>query len=90
MPKKDEPDAFDKLPAENRKIGRREPTEEPIVYYLTNVIIPAKNQSEYEVKPNIEAEMNSISLGDELSDDQLIFPDQKTEFSNQDVEDLLD
>ena len=64
MPKKDEPDAFDKLPAENRKIGRREPTEEPIVYYLT--IIPAKNQSEYEVKPNIEAEMNSISLGDEL------------------------
>ena len=34
--------------------------------------------------------MNSISLGDELSDDQLIFPDQKTEFSNQDVEDMLD
>ena len=39
MPKKDEPDAFDKLPAENRKIGRREPTEEPIVYYLTNVML---------------------------------------------------
>ena len=90
MPKKDEPDAFDKLPADNRKIGGRKPTEESIVYYLTNVIIPAKNQSEYEVKPNIEAEMNSISLGDELSDDQLIFPDQKTEFSNQDVEDMLD
>ena len=34
--------------------------------------------------------MNSISLGDELSDYQLIFPDQKTEFSNQDVEDMLD
>ena len=90
MPKKDEPDAFDELPADNRKISGRKPTEEPIVYYLTNVIIPAKNQSEYEVKPNIEAEMNSISLGDELSDDQLIFPDQKTEFSNQDVEDMLD
>ena len=90
MPKKDEPDAFDKLPADNLKISGRKPTEEPIVYYLTNVIIPAKNQSEYEVKPNIEAEMNSISLGDELSDDQLIFPDQKTEFSNQDVEDMLD
>ena len=90
MPKKDEPDTFDKLPADNRKISGRKPTEEPIVYYLTNVIILAKNQSEYEVKPNIEAEMNSISLGDELSDDQLIFPDQKTEFSNQDVEDMLD
>ena len=90
MPKKDEPDAFDKLPADNRKISGRKPTEEPIVYYLTNVIIPAKNQSEYEVKPNMEAEMNSISLGDELSEDQLIFPDQKTEFSNQDVKDMLD
>ena len=88
MPKKDEPDAFDKLPADNRKISGRKPTEEPIVYYLT--IIPAKNQSEYEVKPNMEAEMNSISLGDELWGDQLVFPDQKTEFSNQDVEDMLD
>ena len=38
----------------------------------------------------MEAEMNSISLGDELWGDQLVFPDQKIEFSNQDVEDMLD
>ena len=39
MPKKDEPDAFDELPADNRKISGRKPTEEPIVYYLTNVML---------------------------------------------------
>ena len=49
-------------------------------YYLTNVIIPDSDQSGYKVKPNIEAEMNSISLGDELSGDQLIDPVRKWKF----------